>query len=129
MVQLPGWVPSGQMGAGLVSWISLLSGQFHLSTRQIQRFLQEQWQLRFSVGAISQAQGKVLDWLGPLHRQIGAYACQAEVAPPDETSHYRCCVSEHVGLLATSLPRRNLLGKISSWNGLSAAFDATAWTL
>lgn len=103
MASLPSWVPSGQMGPGLIGWISLLSGQFHLSTRQIQRFLQEQWRLRFSVGAISQAQGKVLDWLGPLYRQIGAYVRQAEVAHADETSHYRGTERRWLWCLGTTL--------------------------
>lgn len=58
--RFPHWVPSGQMGLGLLGWISVLAGQFHLSVRQIRRFLQEQWQLHFSIGAISQSQGKVL---------------------------------------------------------------------
>lgn len=68
----PEWVPRGQMGPGLLSWISILTGQFHLSTRQRQRFVQEQGCLSFSVGAISQAQGKVIAWLAPLYQQIGA---------------------------------------------------------
>ena len=27
--QWPDWLPSGQMGAGLISWIGMLSGQYH----------------------------------------------------------------------------------------------------
>jgi transposase len=57
--RLPEWVPSGQMGAGLISTIGLLAGQFHLSVRHIKSFLQEHWQLSFSTGAVSQAQGKM----------------------------------------------------------------------
>lgn len=101
--QLPDDVPSGQMGPGLLSWISLLSGQFHLSTRQIQRFLQEQWQLGFSLGAISQAQGKVMGWLAPLYQQIGAHVRQAEVAHADETTHYRGTERRWLWCLASPL--------------------------
>ncbi len=89
MAQLPDWVPSGQMGPGLIGWIGVLAGQFHLSVRGIQSFLQEQWQLKFSVGAISQAQGKMNAWLGPVYRQIGAHVREAEIAHADETTHYR----------------------------------------
>ena len=87
--QLPDWIPSGQMGPGLISWIGLLAGQFHLSIRSIQRFLKEQWQLDFSIGAISQAQGKMNPWLGPVYRHIGEHVRQADVAHADETTHYR----------------------------------------
>jgi len=85
----PDWVPGGQMGPGLISTIILLSGQFHLSIRQIQAFLTEQWGLSFSIGAISQAQGKANPWLGPVYRQIGEHARHSIVAHADETRHYR----------------------------------------
>jgi hypothetical protein len=52
------------MDAGLVSTIVQLSGQFNLSIRQIQVYLSECWHLDFSIGAISQAQGKANTWLG-----------------------------------------------------------------
>lgn len=60
----PDWVPSGQMGAGLIAWIALLSGQFRLSMRQVQRLLRELWRLLLSLGAISKAQGKTVNWMG-----------------------------------------------------------------
>ncbi|WP_305906713.1 IS66 family transposase zinc-finger binding domain-containing protein [Methylomarinum sp. Ch1-1] len=41
----PDTVPSGQMGPGLISWISLLNGGYRLSLRQVQRLLQEHWGL------------------------------------------------------------------------------------
>lgn len=86
---LPDWVPSGQMDAGLISTIISLSGQFHLSIRQIQSFLKEQWSLDFSLGAISQAQGKANPWLSKLYRQIGNKVRQSPIAHADETRHFR----------------------------------------
>lgn len=86
---LPSRVTSGQMGAGLISHILLLSGQFHLSIRQTQAYLKEQWQLDFSIGAISQAQGKSLSWLGEIYRQIGDKVRSSNVAHADETRHFR----------------------------------------
>lgn len=59
------WVPSRQMGAGLISWIVLMSGQYNLSTRQIRSLLEQQWQLPF--GVISQAQKPVRGWLVTVH--------------------------------------------------------------
>ena len=47
------------MGPGLISWIGMLSGQYHLSIRLIQSFLLEMCQTTFSTGAISNAQGKL----------------------------------------------------------------------
>ncbi len=85
----PVWIPQGQMGAGLVSWISLVSGQYHLSIRQIQSLLEQQWQLRFSIGAISQAQRPVSGWLQPIYAQIGHAVRQSKVAHADETTHWR----------------------------------------
>ena len=56
--QTPTSVPSGQMGPGLIACIAVLSGRRHLSARKIQTYLVEHWDLRFSVGAISEAQGR-----------------------------------------------------------------------
>lgn len=66
-----------------------LSGQFHLSIRQIQRYLSEVWSLAFSMGAISQAQGKANPWLGVVYRQIAEAVRNSPVAHADETRHYR----------------------------------------
>lgn len=103
LAHFPQWVPSSQMGPGLIGWISVLTGQFHLSVRQIQRFLEEQWQLYFSIGAISQSQGKVLPWLAPLYHQIGTYVRQAKIAHADETTHYRGTERRWLWALVTPL--------------------------
>lgn len=86
--RLPEWVPRGQMGAGLVSWIAMLAGEFRLTNRQIQRLLQLQWGLAFSLGAINQAQGPVSGWLQPIYAQIGQAVRSAPVVHADETPHY-----------------------------------------
>ena len=101
LAQLPQWVPSGQMGPGLIAWIGVFAGQFHLSLRQIQALLEEQWQLRFSLGAISQAQGKLTPWLGPVYRHIGEHVRQTEIAHADETTHYRHTERRWLWCLAT----------------------------
>jgi len=98
---LPDWVPSGQMDAGLVSTIAQLSGQFHLSIRQIQAYLSECWHLDFSIGAISQAQGKANAWLGVPYRQIAKKVRQSLIAHADETRHYRGTEQRWLWTLAT----------------------------
>lgn len=87
--QLPDTVPSGQMGPNLIALIAHLSGQYHLSIRQIQNYLREHWSLNFSTGAISQAQGKAIHALAEPYRQIGDYVRQQPVAHADETRHFR----------------------------------------
>jgi transposase len=86
---LPDDVPSGQMGPGLIAWISLLNSQYHLSLRQIESLLAEQWRLDFSLGAISEAQAPVVDWLLPVYQQIGDQVRGAGLAHADETTHFR----------------------------------------
>jgi hypothetical protein len=85
--QWPAWLPRGQMGAGLISWIGMLSGQYHLSIQQIQSLLQEMCQATFSTGAISNAQGKLTEWLETPYQQVGDYVRQQDVAHADETRH------------------------------------------
>ena len=86
---LPESVPNGQMGPGLMAWISLLNGRYPLTLRQIESLLQEQWELEFSLGAISQSQEKFNDWRVPVYNQIGEAARRAGVGHTDETRHYR----------------------------------------
>ena len=84
----PDWVPNGQMGPGLISWIALMSGQFHLSIRKIQQLLSEQWELDFSLGAISQAQGKANQWLSVHYKDIADHVRASQIAHADETTHW-----------------------------------------
>lgn len=86
---LPDDIPQGQMGPGLIAWISLLNSQYHLSLRQVEQLLEQQWSLKFSLGAISEAQEPVLEWLQPIYQQIGEVVRRAPLAHADETSHFR----------------------------------------
>jgi len=86
---LPDSVPRGQMGPGLIAWINLLNGRYHLTLRQIEDLLHEQWGLQFSLGAISQSQEKLNDWMVPVYNQIGEAVRRACVGYADETRHYR----------------------------------------
>lgn len=87
--QTPSSIPSGQMGPNLIANIAHLSGRYQLSIRQIQDYLRQHWQLNFSLGAISQAQGKATSALGGPYRAIGDYVRSQAVAHADETRHYR----------------------------------------
>jgi len=87
--ETPTAVPNGQMGSGLIAFIALLAGENHQSVRQIQRLLRELWQLDFSVGAISNSQGKASEALADSYGDIGAHVQQSAVAHADETRHPR----------------------------------------
>lgn len=84
----PDSIPSGQMGPTLIAWIVMMSANFHLSVRQMQQLLAEQWQLPFSTGAVSEAQAKALPWLAPLYQDIGEHIRQEDVVHADETRYF-----------------------------------------
>ena len=81
-------IPRGQIGPGLIVWISLLNSQYHSSLRQVEQLLEQQWSLKFSLGAISEAQELVLDWLLPIYHQIGEIVRRAPLAHADEFSQF-----------------------------------------
>ena len=85
---LPSWVPTGQLGPGLIGEIGLLNSQYRMSLRQVQQYLQARWALHFSLGAISQSQRKLTQWLSPVYAQIGAWVRRQPHAHADETTHY-----------------------------------------
>ncbi len=87
--QTPASVPSGQMGPGLIAYIALLSGRYHLSTRKIQALLIDQWGLRFSIGAISEAQGRANAALVRPYLDVGRHVRAEGVVHADETRHFR----------------------------------------
>jgi transposase len=89
VARLPNWVPAGQLGSGLMGWLGLMNGKYRLSVRNLQALLEEQWGLSFSLGAISEAQGQLTNWLKPVYEQIGKEVRSAPVAHADETTHYR----------------------------------------
>ena len=87
--ELPKTAPSGQMGPRLMSYISVLAGEYHLSIRKIQRLLRAQYGVTFSVGAISEAQGRISSILTPTHHALKRHIQKAPLIHADETSHQR----------------------------------------
>lgn len=86
--QLPAEVSGGQMGAGLRAEIALMNSHYRLSLRQLQRYLRSRWNVAFSLGALSEAQRAVSDWLWPPYQQIGDWLRQQPQLHADETVHY-----------------------------------------
>ena len=82
-------LPDGQMGPRLLAWIGMLAGRYHLSIRQLQALLAESHGVQFSLGALSQAQGRVSTLLTRTQQALaGAVQASARVHV-DETSHQR----------------------------------------
>ena len=84
---LPAGVPKGQLGPRALSLVGVLGTRYHLTQRKIRNLLDQLMGLSFSVGAISQAHGKVATALRAPVAQASASLCQAEALWMDET-HY-----------------------------------------
>ncbi|MDI9689696.1 IS66 family transposase [Burkholderia cenocepacia] len=84
---LPAGVPKGQLGVRALSLVGVLGTRYHLTQRKIRNLLDQLMGLSFSVGAISQAHGKVAH---ALKRPVAQAAASLGAAPAlwmDET-HY-----------------------------------------
>ncbi|BDI07335.1 IS66 family transposase [Sphaerotilus microaerophilus] len=86
---LPQGVPSGQIGPRALALVGVLGTRFHLTQGKIRDLLAQLLGLDFSVGAISQAHGKVAAALkAPVAVAVASLA-QAPVLHMDETRYPR----------------------------------------
>ena len=84
---LPTGVPKGQLGPRALSLVGVLGTRYHLTQRKIRNLLDQLMGLSFSVGAISQAHGKVATALKVPVAEAAASLGKAEALWMDET-HY-----------------------------------------
>jgi transposase len=84
---LPAGVPRGQLGPRALSLVGVLGTRYHLTQRKIRNLLDQLMGLSFSVGAISQAHGKVAGALKAPVAEAAASLCTADALWMDET-HY-----------------------------------------
>ena len=84
---LPAGVPKGQLGPRALSLVGVLGTRYHLTQRKKRSLLDQLMGLSFSVGAISQAHGKVAGALKTPVAEAVASMRQAEALWMDET-HY-----------------------------------------
>ena len=84
---LPAGVPTGQLGPRALSLVGVLGTRYHLTQRKIRNLLDQLMGLSFSVGAISQAHGKVATALKAPVAEAAASLCKADALWMDET-HY-----------------------------------------
>ncbi len=85
--ELPAGVPQGQLGPRALSLVGVLGTRYHLTQRKIRNLLDQLMGLSFSVGAISQAHGKVAVALKAPVAEASASLCKANALWMDET-HY-----------------------------------------
>ena len=85
---LPAGVPKGQLGPRALSLVGVLGTRYHLTQRKIRNLLDQLMGLSFSVGAISQAHGKVAGALKAPVAEAVASLGKAQALWMDET-HYR----------------------------------------
>lgn len=86
---LPSGVPSGQIGPRALALIGVLGTRFHLTQFKIRDLLAHTLGLDFSVGAISQAHGKVAAALKAPVAEAAASLSDAPVLHMDETRYPR----------------------------------------
>ena len=84
---LPAGVPKGQLGPRALSLVGVLGTRYHLTQRKIRNLLDQLMGLSFSVGAISQAHGKVAVALKAPVAEAASSLCAAQALWMDET-HY-----------------------------------------
>jgi transposase len=83
--QLPPGVPRGQIGPRALALVGLFGTRYHLTQGKIRDLLAEVLGIQFSIGAISQAQGKVALALQAPVMQIRGLLQQAPIKHLDET--------------------------------------------
>ena len=83
----PPGVPKGQLGPRALSLVGVLGMRYHLTQRKIRKLLDQLMGFGFSVGAISQAHGKVAGALKAPVAEAAASLCKAPALWMDET-HY-----------------------------------------
>lgn len=86
---LPQGVPSGQIGPRALALVGVLGTRFHLTQGKIRDLLAQTLGLDFSIGAISQAHGKVAAALKAPVTAAAATLVDAQVLHVDETRYPR----------------------------------------
>jgi transposase len=86
---LPAGVPGGQIGPRARALIGTLGTHYHLTQLKIRDLLARMTGVDFSIGAISQAHGKVAQALAAPVRRANDYVQQAPLKHLDETRYPR----------------------------------------
>jgi transposase len=85
--KLPPGVPPGILGPRAMAVVSVLSGKYHLSKRQVEELLQDLLGIDVSLGTVSKTEERVSDALEQPVQQAKAYVQEQAVVHADETGH------------------------------------------
>ena len=99
----PKQIPASPFGPRLVSVVAMMTGVFHLSRRNTQRFLREVFGIHMSIGAISQAERRVSKALAPASEQAHDEVLAAMVKHTDATTWLMAGVTMSLWTLCTTL--------------------------
>ncbi len=86
---LPKGVPHHQMGPNLQAFVAYLFAKHHRSVTKTQALLFELFGLQFSIGALSESQGRTADALAEPHEELKKQVSANRVVHADETHHKR----------------------------------------
>lgn len=84
---LPAGVPNGQLGPRALALIGTLSSQFHVPQNKLPTLLAEVFGLKFSLGCLSEAHGKVAQGLAAPTDGLHQALLRDPIKHLDETSH------------------------------------------
>ena len=84
---LPKGVDLRKMGPRLRSLASVLTIEYHLSRRQIQKYLSEVFKIKVSLGCLSETEGDTSNRLLPLYEELGKHVRNAKHLHIDETGY------------------------------------------
>lgn len=98
---LPAGVPRGQIGPRALALVGTLGTHYQLTQLKIRDLLARMMGVDFSVGAISQAHGKVAQALAAPVAQAGEYVRQAPLKHLDETRYPRESAGNWVWVVVT----------------------------
>lgn len=84
---LPAGVPAGQLGPRVLATIATLASQCQITQHKLKTVMAEIFGVRFSVGCVSAAHGKVAEALEPMTTELHAALQAAPIKHMDETSH------------------------------------------
>lgn len=86
--ELPPETPKGSLGSCVLSIISMLTGRYRLSKRQVKACLYDLFGLKLSVGTISNAEKEVSAAIKPIVSEVHQALKASFLNHSDETTHY-----------------------------------------
>jgi transposase len=83
---LPAGAPHGAFGPQLTAVVAMLTGRYRLSRREVQQLLADLWDIRLSLGSVTNQEQAESTALAPVVAEVRAAVQQVGLANIDETS-------------------------------------------